>query len=36
MIKQLSEQFNLIGYYVFTHNVEDKNIDATSRMFAPL
>ena len=22
-IKQLSEQFNLIGYYVFTNNVDD-------------
>jgi PhzF family phenazine biosynthesis protein len=35
-IKQLSEQFNLIGYYVFTDNTDDKDIDATTRMFAPL
>lgn len=35
-IKLLSEQFNLIGYYVFTNNIDNKDIDATARMFAPL
>lgn len=35
-IKQVSEQYHLIGYYVFTSATEDKNVDATSRMFAPL
>lgn len=35
-IKQLSGQFNLIGYYIFTDKAEDNNIDATTRMFAPL
>ncbi len=35
-IKQLSEQFNLIGYYIFTDKAEDNNADVTTRMFAPL
>ncbi len=34
-IKKLSQQFNLIGFYVFTSNVQDKQFDATTRMFAP-
>ncbi|MEP6846464.1 MAG: PhzF family phenazine biosynthesis isomerase [Panacibacter sp.] len=35
-IEKVSEQFNLIGYYVFTNNVASKDFDATTRMFAPL
>jgi PhzF family phenazine biosynthesis protein len=35
-IEQLSEQCNLIGYYIFTDKVEDNTADATTRMFAPL
>lgn len=35
-IKELSAQFNLIGYYIFTDKTEDKTFDATARMFAPL
>jgi len=35
-IKQVSEQYHLIGYYAYTSTTDDKNVDATSRMFAPL
>ena len=35
-IKELSAQFNLIGYYIFTNKTSDKIFDATTRMFAPL
>lgn len=35
-IRRISEQFGLVGYYVFTGNVANKEIDATARMFAPL
>ena len=35
LIKQLSEEFDLIGYYVFTLDVEEQDRDATTRMFAP-
>jgi PhzF family phenazine biosynthesis protein len=34
-IKMLSQQFNLIGFYVFTSNVQDTQFDVTTRMFAP-
>lgn len=34
-ISRLSEQFNLIGYYVYTSHPQTKNADATTRMFAP-
>ncbi|MEZ4884858.1 MAG: PhzF family phenazine biosynthesis protein [Chitinophagales bacterium] len=35
LIKQLSEEFDLIGYYVFTLDVEEQDRDVTTRMFAP-
>lgn len=35
LINQLSEEFDLIGYYVFTLDVEDEDRDVTTRMFAP-
>ncbi|MDC1162200.1 PhzF family phenazine biosynthesis isomerase [Tenacibaculum sp.] len=34
LINQISEEFNLIGYYVFSTKTDNKN-DATSRMFGP-
>jgi PhzF family phenazine biosynthesis protein len=34
-IKNISQQLNLIGFYVFTTNVKDKAFDASTRMFAP-
>jgi PhzF family phenazine biosynthesis protein len=34
-IKNLSQQLNLVGFYVFTTNVKDKAFDASTRMFAP-
>ena len=34
LINQLSEEFDLIGYYVFTLDVEEDR-DVTTRMFAP-
>jgi PhzF family phenazine biosynthesis protein len=34
-IKKISEQFNLIGFYVFTNTIKDKGFDASTRMFAP-
>lgn len=35
LINQLSEEFDLIGYYVCTLDVDDKGRDVTTRMFAP-
>lgn len=34
-IKQISEQLDLIGYYVFTKDPSITSRDATTRMFAP-
>ncbi|MFK7936225.1 MAG: PhzF family phenazine biosynthesis protein [Saprospiraceae bacterium] len=34
-ITQISDQLDLIGYYVFTPNTDDITRDATTRMFAP-
>ena len=34
-IENISEAYDLIGYYVFTTNVTAHEIDATTRMFAP-
>lgn len=35
LITQLSEAFDLIGYYVFTLDTADANRNVTTRMFAP-
>jgi PhzF family phenazine biosynthesis protein len=35
LIAELSEEFDLIGYYVFTLDAESKDRDVTTRMFAP-
>jgi len=35
LIKQISEEFDLIGYYVFCHQTENGKRDANARMFAP-
>ncbi|SFZ91862.1 phenazine biosynthesis protein PhzF family [Flaviramulus basaltis] len=35
LITEISEEFDLIGYYVFTTETEKNNRDATSRMFGP-
>ncbi|MDB2606612.1 PhzF family phenazine biosynthesis protein [Zobellia sp.] len=35
LINEISEEFNLIGYYVFSMDIENGKYDATSRMFAP-
>jgi PhzF family phenazine biosynthesis protein len=35
-IRDVSEQYNAIGYYVYTKNVANKAFDATARMFGPL
>lgn len=35
LIAELSEQFDLIGYYVFTLDTETTDRDVTTRMFAP-
>lgn len=35
LINQLSEEFDLIGYYVFTLDIDEKDRDVTTRMFAP-
>ena len=35
MISDLSEEFDLIGYYVFTTDTENSDYDATARMFGP-
>lgn len=35
LITQLSEELDLVGYYVFTTATENLERDATSRMFAP-
>lgn len=35
LISEISEKFDLIGYYVFSTDTEDKDYDATSRMFGP-
>ncbi len=35
LINDISETFNLIGYYVFTTNTNDSKYDATARMFGP-
>lgn len=35
LINSLSEEFDLIGYYVFTNETNDLKVDAASRMFAP-
>ena len=35
LIAKLSEEFDLIGYYVFTLDTEDEDRDVTTRMFAP-
>ncbi len=35
LIDEISEVFDLIGYYVFSIDIENNKNDATSRMFAP-
>lgn len=35
LIKSISEEFGLIGYYVFTTDTNNEQIDVTTRMFAP-
>ncbi|AEE53508.1 PhzF family phenazine biosynthesis protein [Haliscomenobacter hydrossis] len=35
LIEQVSEIYDLIGYYVFTTEVDDEERDASTRMFAP-
>ncbi len=35
LIHEISEVFNLIGYYVFSMDTENNKNDVTSRMFAP-
>lgn len=35
LITQISDEFDLIGYYVFSTQTNTLNIDATTRMFAP-
>lgn len=35
LINEISEDFDLIGYYVFTTDVKNKNRDASTRMFGP-
>lgn len=35
MIETISEQFDLIGYYIFTKETHREGSDAASRMFAP-
>lgn len=35
LITEISEHYNLIGYYVFTTNTEDIEYEASSRMFGP-
>ena len=35
LISQISEEFDLIGYYVFTTQTYSLNSDANTRMFAP-
>ncbi|MBW1296294.1 PhzF family phenazine biosynthesis protein [Aquimarina litoralis] len=34
-INKVSEELDLIGYYVFTNDMTSEKLDATSRMFAP-
>jgi PhzF family phenazine biosynthesis protein len=35
LIGELSEEYDLIGYYVFTLDTQDSDRDVTTRMFAP-
>ncbi len=35
LISEISEEFDLIGYYVFATETDNSDSDATSRMFAP-
>ncbi len=35
LINEISEEFDLIGYYVFSTDTENSKYDATSRMFGP-
>ncbi len=35
LIGEISEELDLIGYYVFTDDTGNKNLDATARMFGP-
>ncbi|WP_103068531.1 PhzF family phenazine biosynthesis protein [Aquimarina sediminis] len=35
LINEISEEFDLIGYYVFSTNTENSENDATARMFGP-
>jgi len=35
LIHEISDQFDLIGFYVFSTDTEDNNYDATARMFGP-
>jgi len=35
LISKISEELDLIGYYVFTKDTENEKLDATSRMFGP-
>jgi PhzF family phenazine biosynthesis protein len=35
LISQISEEFDLIGYYVFTNQTDSLDSDANTRMFAP-
>ncbi|MEQ8392173.1 MAG: PhzF family phenazine biosynthesis protein [Thalassospira sp.] len=34
-INAISEKLDLIGYYIFTTDTDDTDVDATTRMFAP-
>jgi PhzF family phenazine biosynthesis protein len=35
LVNQISDELDLIGYYVFCQQTENKNRDANTRMFAP-
>ena len=35
LINQISEEFDLIGYYLFTQDLKNPDRDATTRMFGP-
>lgn len=35
LISEISDEFDLIGYYVFSTDTDDTKYDATSRMFGP-
>lgn len=35
LINKISEDLDLIGFYIFTNQIENESLDATTRMFAP-